>query len=176
MLFYSRPYGALTVSTYGSLSRYRISQALRYNHVILRGDSAQAALRADYVIFRNRSRIDSLMAQMTYKRSRNYLNDTLIGVSSPSLEYRRYCRLHRLDSGTGRCYQHLFIGGEGHHTVRGSYPEHHAGLDPQYTKGKFSLSYIQQFSLSEDAYLFSSHLAGQYTQDHLPRGVADTVG
>ncbi|WP_285143187.1 ShlB/FhaC/HecB family hemolysin secretion/activation protein, partial [Serratia ureilytica] len=58
MLFYSVPYGALTISTYGSLSRYRITQALRYNHVILSGDSAQAALRADYVILRNRSRID----------------------------------------------------------------------------------------------------------------------
>ncbi|MBA5859010.1 ShlB/FhaC/HecB family hemolysin secretion/activation protein, partial [Morganella morganii] len=32
------------------------------------------------------------------------------------------------------------------------------------------LSYIQQVSLPEDAYLLSSHLAGQYTQEHLPGG------
>ncbi len=167
MLFYSVPYGALTISTYGSISRYRINQALRYQHVILRGDSAQAALRADYVIFRNRSRIDSLMAQMTYKRSRNYLNETLIGVSSPSLSVAEagYTGLILVPGGVIS----TSLSAEKGTTLLGADTRNTLpGADPQYTKGKFSLSYVQQFSPSENAYLFSSHLAGQYTQDHLP--------
>ena len=43
MLFYSVPYGALTISTLRQSFRYRITQALRYKPVILSGDSAQAA-------------------------------------------------------------------------------------------------------------------------------------
>ncbi|OBU10803.1 ShlB/FhaC/HecB family hemolysin secretion/activation protein [Morganella psychrotolerans] len=167
MLFYSVPYGALTVSTYASLSGYRIDQALRYNRVILNGDSAQAALRADYAIFRNQTRIDSLMAQITYKRSRNYINDTLIGVSSPSLSIAEagYTGLLMVPGGVIS----TTISAEKGTTLFGADTRQTLpGSDPQYTKGKFSLNYIQGFSLSGDVYLLSSNLTGQYTQDNLP--------
>ncbi|WP_345739579.1 ShlB/FhaC/HecB family hemolysin secretion/activation protein, partial [Morganella morganii] len=59
--------------------------ALRYNHGLLGGHSAQASSRAEYIIERNRSRNASPMARTTANRSRNYMIDPLIAVSSPSL-------------------------------------------------------------------------------------------
>ncbi|WP_077999757.1 ShlB/FhaC/HecB family hemolysin secretion/activation protein [Edwardsiella tarda] len=167
MLFYSLPYGALTFSGFASFSHYLMYQPLLHTRIRLDGTSSQYGLRVDGVIQRSQRQINTLSAQLTAKRIRNYLQDDLLQVSSPTLSVVElgFNHLHVLPYGlaTGNLSVE-----RGVHVLGADRGRLRTGAEAQYTKLKLAASLSQGFTLLGADYRFSSQWYGQYSRDPLP--------
>ncbi|MDN0107885.1 ShlB/FhaC/HecB family hemolysin secretion/activation protein [Yersinia rochesterensis] len=166
-LFYSVPYGALTLSGFASYSEYLYPVQLQFNTIELQGKTQQHGLRSDYVFYRDQDQINGLSAQLTYKQAENYFNDQKIAVSSPTLTIFELGvnHLHILPTGIFNVNLSIeqgltWLGAD--QNLSASYQ------DSQFTKAKATITSNQYFKLFDDFYLFSNQFYGQYTRDRLP--------
>ncbi|CNH92237.1 hemolysin activator protein [Yersinia kristensenii] len=166
-LFYSVPYGALTLSGFASYSEYLYPVQLQFNTIELQGKTQQHGLRSDYVFYRDQDQINGLSAQLTYKQAENYFNDQKIAVSSPTLTIFELGvnHLHILPAGIFNVNLSIeqglsWLGAD--QNLSASYQ------DSQFTKAKATVTSNQYFKLFDDFYLFSNQFYGQYTRDRLP--------
>ncbi|AIN17380.1 hemolysin secretion/activation ShlB/FhaC/HecB family protein [Yersinia rochesterensis] len=166
-LFYSVPYGALTLSGFASYSEYLYPVQLQFNTIELQGKTQQHGLRSDYVFYRDQDQINGLSAQLTYKQAENYFNDQKIAVSSPTLTIFELGvnHLHILPTGIFNVNLSIeqglsWLGAD--QNLSASYQ------DSQFTKTKATITSNQYFKLFDDFYLFSHQFYGQYTHDRLP--------
>ncbi|QPR29462.1 ShlB/FhaC/HecB family hemolysin secretion/activation protein [Edwardsiella hoshinae] len=167
LLFYSLPYGALTFSGFASFSHYLLYQPLLHTRIRLDGHSSQYGLRVDRVMQRSQRQINTLGVQLSAKRIRNYLQDDLLQVSSPTLSVAEFGinHLHVLPNGVATANLSLERGLRLLGADRGRL---RTGAEAQYTKLKLAASWTQRFALCAADYRFTSQWYGQYSRDALP--------
>ncbi|AOM41969.1 ShlB/FhaC/HecB family hemolysin secretion/activation protein [Xenorhabdus hominickii] len=164
-LFYSIPYGAVTVSGFNSYSQYTSHPYLQTGSHKLYGTSQQTGMRTDWGFHRNQYQIDTLYAQLVYKNYNNYFKDARISVSSQTLSILELGINHLQLIPAGLVSFDLSVERGmpwfGAQTTT-------AALDKQFTKGKLSANLQQRFTLFGRSYRFHSQFYAQYSQGGLP--------
>ena len=175
----SLPWGYQTLTLGGSASSYEMAFAAPSGiELPFTGDSRSAYARVDRVVYRGQVARVGAYANLTWKSSRNYLMNSLIGVSSRDSTV--------LDLGVN--VSAPLAGGLG--SVDGSVSRgldwFGAAADPsglpsfaphaEFTVGKFTASWSRSFKLGALAASFSSSVSAQYTGDVLYGSDQQTVG
>lgn len=167
-LNYSLPYGWWTLSYGYSQSYYRtLNQAVGFEFKV-DGDSRNHYLRADRVIHRDAVSKTGLNLGISHLRSRNYIEDSLIDVSSKRLSEFQLGFNH--GRRIGSAFANADIGWQ-HGT--GAFDAQRAG-DPKYgepvaryNKYRLTLSYLQPFQLWGESFSVDSLLNLQRSEDVL---------
>ncbi|SDI57529.1 ShlB/FhaC/HecB family hemolysin secretion/activation protein [Pseudomonas panipatensis] len=167
-LFYSLPYGWWTFSYGYNQSYYRTRNQDSGFAFKLDGDSESHQLRAERVIQRDDVSKTALNAGLAHVRSRNYIDDELIGVSSSRISESQFGFNHgrrignafvNLDAGWQRG-----IGGFG---AQGEHDPQPGEPHSRYDKYTLTLSYLQPFQLWGENFSFDALATGQKSEDVL---------
>jgi len=168
-LWYSLPYGWWTFNYSYSRNYYRTRNedggfAFKYD-----GDNMTQQLGAERVVHRDEVSKTAVSFGLSHQRTRNYIDDTLIDVSSTHLSEFRLGLNHgrrvgsafvNLDGGWQRG-----IGAFGAQDDDSAAP--HGSPTARYNKYSLTLSYLQPFKLWDEAFSFESLVNGQYSEDVL---------
>jgi hemolysin activation/secretion protein len=165
---YSLPYGWWTFSYGYSQSYYRtLNQAAGFDFEV-DGDSRNHYVRADRVLHRDTVSKTGMNLGVSHLRSRNYIEDSLIDVSSQRLSE------FQLGFNHGRRIGSAFINGDigwqhgtGAFDAQGSGDPRGAEPVARYNKYGLTLSYLQPFELWGEAFSVDSLLNLQRSEDVL---------
>lgn len=167
-LYYSLPYGWWTFSYSYSQSYYR-NQTEGSGFVFeMDGESRTHALRAERLLHRDAVSKTSINAGISHLRTRNYIDNALIDVSSQRLSETQLGFNH------GRRIGSAFVNADiGWQRGIGAFDAQHEG-DPRpgepvarYNKYSLTLSYLQPFQLWNESFSFDSLANGQWSKDVL---------
>ena len=167
-LYYSLPYGWWTFSYSYSQSYYR-NQTEGAGFVFeMDGESRTHALRAERLLHRDAVSKTSVNVGISHLRTRNYIEDALVDVSSQRLSEAQLGFNH------GRRIGSAFVNADlGWQRGIGAFDAQREG-DPQpgqpvarYNKYSLTLSYLQPFQLWDESFSFDSLLNGQWSEDVL---------
>lgn len=167
-LYYSLPYGWWTFSYSYSQSYYR-NQTEGAGFVFeMDGESRTHALRAERLLHRDAVSKTSANFGISHLRTRNYIEDALVDVSSQRLSEAQLGFNH------GRRIGSAFVNADiGWQRGIGAFDAQREG-DPQpgqpvarYNKYSLTLSYLQPFRLWDESFSFDSLLNGQWSEDVL---------
>ena len=167
-LYYSLPYGWWTFSYSYSQSYYR-NQTEGAGFVFeMDGESRTHALRAERLLHRDAVSKTSVNVGISHLRTRNYIEDALVDVSSQRLSEAQLGFNH------GRRIGSAFVNADiGWQRGIGAFDAQREG-DPQpgqpvarYNKYSLTLSYLQPFQLWGESFSFDSLLNGQWSEDVL---------
>ncbi|WP_447754795.1 ShlB/FhaC/HecB family hemolysin secretion/activation protein [Pseudomonas nicosulfuronedens] len=168
-LWYVVPYGWWTFNYSYSRNYYRtryddIGFAFKYD-----GDNETHQLGAERVLHRDDVSKTAINFGLSHQRTRNYIDDTLLDVSSTHLSEFRLGLNHgrrigsafvNVDGGWQRG-----IGAFGAQDDEPGAP--HGSPTARYNKYSLTLSYLQPFKLWEQALSFESLATGQHSEDPL---------
>jgi hemolysin activation/secretion protein len=167
-LYYSLPYGWWTFSYSYNQSYYR-NQTEGSGFVFeTDGESRTHALRAERLLHRDALSKTSINAGLSHLRTRNYIDDALIDVSSQRLSEAQLGFNH------GRRIGNAFINADlGWQHGIGALDAQNEG-DPRpgepvarYNKYSLTLSYLQPFQMWGESFSFDSLANGQWSEDVL---------
>ncbi|MFL4555498.1 ShlB/FhaC/HecB family hemolysin secretion/activation protein [Yersinia kristensenii] len=169
-IYYSVPYGALTLSALAHYTEYRRYDKLTYRSVNFNGYSQQYNFRADYTFHRNQKTINSISGQLEHKQINNYVYDTKININSH--------RLSAIELGINQ-YRVIPNGSMNVNVkvkrglpwfsadnINESKPRHYA--DGQFTTANAMVSFNRNFALFNSAYQFNHVFFGQYSKNKSP--------
>lgn len=167
-LFYTLPYGWWTFSYSYSQSYYR-NQTEGSGFVFeMDGESRTHTLRAERLLHRDAVSKTSINAGISHLRTRNYIDDALIDVSSQRLSESQLGFNH------GRRIGSAFVNADiGWQRGIGAFDAQREG-DPmpgvpvaRYNKYSLTASYLQPFQLWGESFSFDSLANGQWSEDVL---------
>lgn len=167
-LYYSLPYGWWTFSYSYNQSYYR-NQTEGSGFVFeMDGESRTHTLRAERLLHRDALSKTSVNAGVSHLRTRNYIDDALIDVSSQRLSESQLGFNH------GRRIGSAFVNADiGWQRGIGAFDAQREG-DPmpgvpvaRYNKYSLTLSYLQPFQLWGESLSFDSLANGQWSEDVL---------
>ncbi|WP_299017930.1 ShlB/FhaC/HecB family hemolysin secretion/activation protein [uncultured Photobacterium sp.] len=164
-LFYSVPYGTLTLSSFYSYSKYLTKVQLVTNNVVLDGNTQQYGFRGDYLFYRDQDDLLTFSGQLSNKQVNNYFENSLILVSSPQLTVLELSANH----------SHIFpisiltsdFSLEKGLSILGANSKSNI-IDNQFIKFKLSFNYNYSFELFDETYKLSHQLLTQYSPKALP--------
>ncbi|WP_343575841.1 ShlB/FhaC/HecB family hemolysin secretion/activation protein [Pseudomonas sp.] len=168
-LWYSVPYGWWTFNYSYSRNYYRTRSedagfAFKYD-----GDNETHQLGAERVIHRDDVSKTALNFGLSHQRTRNYIDDTLLDVSSTHLSEFRLGLNH--GRRIGSAFANLDAGWQRGIGAFGAQDDDHdapAGTPKaRYNKYSLTLSYLQPFKLWDEAFSFESLATGQHSEDVL---------
>lgn len=168
-LWYSVPYGWWTFNYSYSRNYYRTRNedagfAFKYD-----GDNETHQLGAQRVLFRDDVSKTGVNFGLSHQRTRNYIDDTLLDVSSTHLSE------FSLGFNHGRRIGSAFVNADiGWQRGVGAFgaqdDDHdapHGSPTARYNKYSLTLSYLQPFKLWDEAFSFESLATGQHSEDVL---------
>lgn len=167
-LYYSLPYGWWTF-TYSYNQSYYRNQTEGSGFIFeMDGESRTHALRAERLLHRDELSKTSVNAGLSHLRTRNYIDDALIEVSSQRLSEAQLGFNH------GRRIGSAFVNADlGWQHGIGALDAQNEG-DPlpgepvaRYNKYSLTLSYLQPFQLWGESFSFDSLANGQWSEDVL---------
>lgn len=167
-LYYSIPYGWWTFSYSYSQSYYRTRNQSNGFDFVSDGDSKIHQLAAERVLYRDNLSKTAVSFGLSHLDSRNYIDNSLIDVSSSRLTETQLGFNHgrrigsafiNLDAGWQQGIGALDAQGEGN--PRGAEPV------SRYNKYTLTLSYLQPFELWGERFSFDSLATGQKSEDVL---------
>ncbi|WP_371231667.1 ShlB/FhaC/HecB family hemolysin secretion/activation protein [Pseudomonas sp. QE6] len=168
-LWYSAPYGWWTFNYSYSRNYYRTRNedagfAFKYD-----GDNETHQLGAERVIHRDDVSKTALNFGLSHQRTRNYIDDTLLDVSSTHLSEFRLGFNHGRRIGSG--FVNLDAGWQRGIGAFGAQDDDHdaphGSPTARYNKYSLTLSYLQPFKLRDEAFSFESLATGQHSEDVL---------
>ncbi|MCP8350560.1 ShlB/FhaC/HecB family hemolysin secretion/activation protein [Pseudomonas sp. FBF18] len=167
-LNYSVPWGWWTFTYSYNQSYYRTRDDSSGFTFKLDGDSQMHQLRVERVIHRDALSKTAVNLGISHLRTNNYLDDSLIDVSSTRLSESQLGVNHGRRIGTA--FLNLDAGwqqGIGAFDAQGAGNPH--GTEPvaRYNKYSLTLSYLQPFTLWGEAFSFDSLATGQRSEDPL---------
>ncbi|MGR3897323.1 ShlB/FhaC/HecB family hemolysin secretion/activation protein [Pseudomonas sp. 1176_21] len=167
-LNYSVPWGWWTFTYSYNQSYYRTRDDSSGFPFKLDGDSQMHQLRVERVIHRDALSKTAVNLGISHLRTNNYLDDSLIDVSSTRLSESQLGVNHGRRIGTA--FLNLDAGwqqGIGAFDAQGAGDPH--GNEPvaRYNKYSLTLSYLQPFTLWGEAFSFDSLATGQRSEDPL---------
>jgi len=167
-LNYSVPWGWWTFTYSYNQSYYRTRDDSSGFPFKLDGDSQMHQLRVERVIHRDALSKTAVNLGISHLRTNNYLDDSLIDVSSTRLSESQLGVNHGRRIGTA--FLNLDAGwqqGIGAFDAQGAGNPH--GTEPvaRYNKYSLTLSYLQPFTLWGEAFSFDSLATGQRSEDPL---------
>lgn len=167
-LNYSVPWGWWTFTYSYNQSYYRTRDDSSGFPFKLDGDSQMHQLRVERVIHRDALSKTAVNFGISHLRTNNYLDDSLIDVSSTRLSESQLGVNHGRRIGTA--FLNLDAGwqqGIGAFDAQGAGDPH--GTEPvaRYNKYSLTLSYLQPFTLWGEAFSFDSLATGQRSEDPL---------
>lgn len=167
-LWYSLPYGWWTFSYSFSQNYYRTRNQDAGFAFTFDGDSESHQLRAERVLHRDNVSKTAANLGLSHRRSRNYIDDTLLEVSSSRISEAQLGLNHgrrigsafvNMDAGWQRGIGALDAQGEGDPQPG----EPHA----RYDKYSLTVSYLQPFQLGGEHFSFDSLATSQRSEDVL---------
>lgn len=168
-LWYSVPYGWWTFNYSYSRNYYRTRNedagfAFKYD-----GDNETHQLGAQRVLFRDDVSKTGVSFGLSHQRTRNYIDDTLLDVSSTHLSEFSLGFNH--GRRVGSAFVNADIGwqrGVGAFGAQDDDPDAvHGSPTARYNKYSLTLSYLQPFTLCDQAFSFESLATGQHSEDVL---------
>ncbi len=168
-LWYSVPYGWWTFNYSYSRNYYRTRNedsgfAFKYD-----GDNETHQLGAERVIHRDDVSKTALNVGLGHQRTRNYIDDTLLDVSSTHLSEARLGFNH--GRRIGSAFVNLDTGWQRGIGAFGAQDDDHdappGAPKARYNKYSLTLSYLQPFRLWDEAFSFESLATGQHSEDVL---------
>ena len=168
-LWYSVPYGWWTFNYSYSRNYYRTRNedagfAFKYD-----GDNETHQLGAQRVLFRDDVSKTGVSFGLSHQRTRNYIDDTLLDVSSTHLSEFNLGFNH--GRRVGSAFVNADIGwqrGVGAFGAQDDDPgAAHGSPTARYNKYSLTLSYLQPFTLWDQAFSFESLATGQHSEDVL---------
>lgn len=167
-LNYSVPWGWWTFTYSFNQSYYRTRDDSSGYPFKLDGDSQMHQLRAERVMHRDALSKTAVNVGISHLRTHNYLDDSLIDVSSTRLSESQLGFNH--GRRIGNAFLNLDAGwqqGIGAFDAQGAGDPH--GTEPvaRYNKYSLTLSYLQPFTLWGEAFSFDSLATGQRSEDSL---------
>lgn len=167
-LNYSLPYGWWTFNYNYSQSNYRsLAEAADFSFE-QKGDSETQQLRAERVLHRDSLSKTAASLGVSQSSSRNYIEDSLVDVSSQDLSEGQLGFNHGRRIGTA--FVNLDAGWQRGIGLFGAQSNGHPqGSEPvaRYNKYSLTLSYFQPFVLWGEAFSFDSLATGQQSEDVL---------
>lgn len=167
-LYYSLPYGWWTFSYSYSQSYYRTQNQANGFAFMLDGDSKTHQLSAERLLHRDNVSKTSLSLGASHLRTRNYLEEALIDVSSQRLSEAQLGLNHGRRIGTA--FINVDAGwqrGVGWFDAQESGNPRGGQPVARYNKYTLTLSYLQPFSLWGESFSFDSLASGQRSEDVL---------
>lgn len=167
-LYYSLPWGWWTFSYSYSQSYYRTRSEYGDGHLNFDGTSKNHMFRAERLLHRDNVSKTSINTGLSHLRTRNYIDNLLIDVSSTRLSE------FQLGFNHGRRIGNAFFNldlswhrGIGAFDAQGN--DHHHGSEPnaRYNKYMLTASYLQPFQLGSEHFTFDSFLTAQKSEDVL---------
>ncbi|AGI26885.1 putative hemolysin activation/secretion protein [Pseudomonas sp. ATCC 13867] len=168
-LWYSVPYGWWTFNYSYSRNYYRTRNedagfAFKYD-----GDNETHQLGAERVLFRDDVSKTGVNFGLSHQRTRNYIDDTLLDVSSTHLSEFSLGFNH--GRRVGSAFVNADIGWQRGVGAFGAQDDDHdaphGSPTARYNKYSLTLSYLQPFTLWEQAFSFESLATGQHSEDVL---------
>ncbi|MDU4250648.1 ShlB/FhaC/HecB family hemolysin secretion/activation protein [Pseudomonas sp.] len=168
-LWYSVPYGWWTFNYSYSRNYYRTRNedagfAFKYD-----GDNETHQLGAERVLHRDDVSKTGVNFGLSHQRTRNYIDDTLLDVSSTHLSEFRLGFNH--GRRVGSAFVNADIGWQRGIGAFGAQDDEHGAPHgtptARYNKYSLTLSYLQPFKLWEQAFSFESLATGQHSEDLL---------
>ncbi|WP_060837301.1 ShlB/FhaC/HecB family hemolysin secretion/activation protein [Pseudomonas sp. Os17] len=167
-LYYSLPWGWWTVSYSYSQSYYRTRNDSTGFAFSMDGDSTNQQLRAERVLHRDNLSKTGMSLGLSQLRTRNYIDDNLIDVSSNRITESQLGFNH--GRRIGNALVNADIGwqqGIGALDAQGSGNPHGSEPVARYNKYSLTLSYLQPFRLWDENFSFDSLATGQRSEDVL---------
>ncbi|WP_420220318.1 ShlB/FhaC/HecB family hemolysin secretion/activation protein [Metapseudomonas resinovorans] len=167
-LYYSLPWGWWTFSYNYSQSYYRTRNDSSGFAFALDGDSKTHQLRAERVLHRDNVSKTAFNFGLSHLRTRNYIDNALVDVSSTRLTEGQLGFNHGRRVGTA--FVNLDAGlqrGNGALDAQGAGDPHGSEPVARYTKYSLTLSYLQPFQLWGENFSFDSLAYGQRSEDVL---------
>lgn len=168
-LWYSVPYGWWTFNYSYSRNYYRTRNedagfAFKYD-----GDNETHQLGAERVLHRDDVSKTGVNFGLSHQRTRNYIDDTLLDVSSTHLSEFRLGFNH--GRRVGSAFVNADIGWQRGIGAFGAQDDEHGAPHgtptARYNKYSLTLSYLQPFKLWDEAFSFESLATGQHSEDLL---------
>ncbi|MCO6059747.1 ShlB/FhaC/HecB family hemolysin secretion/activation protein [Pseudomonas sp. MOB-449] len=167
-LYYSLPWGWWTFSYSYSQSYYRTRNDNAGFDFALDGDSKTHQLRAERVLHRDSLSKSAFNFGLSHLRTRNYIDNALVDVSSTRLSEGQLGFNH--GRRIGSAFVNLDVGWQqGTGALDAQRAGHPHGSEPvaRYNKYSLTLSYLQPFQLWEESFSFDSLAYGQRSEDVL---------
>ncbi|MCY1343287.1 hemolysin secretion/activation protein ShlB/FhaC/HecB [compost metagenome] len=167
-LFYSLPRGWWTFSYAYNQSYYRTRGEANGFPFGMDGESKTHQLRAERVLHRDAVSKTAASLGLAHLRTRNYLEDSLIDVSSQRLSEGQLGVNH--GRRIGSAFVNLDLGwqrGLGALDAQSNGDPHGAQPVARYNKYTLTLSYLQPFTLGGESFSFDSLAYGQRSEDVL---------
>jgi len=166
--YYNLPWGWWNFNYSYSQSDYR-SQVQAHGFGFKQtGDSQNHQLRAERVIHRDALSKTSLNAGLSYLRTNNFIEDSKLAQSSNRISEAQWGLNH--GRRIGNAFVNLDLGmqnGIGALDAQGNHDPAPWEPNARYRKYSATLSYLQPFSLWDEAFSFSSLATGQRSEDVL---------
>ncbi len=167
-LFYSLPWGWWTLSYSYSQSYYRTRNDSTGFDFTMDGESKNQQLRAERVLHRDNLSKTGMSLGLSQLRTRNYIDDNLIDVSSNRITESQLGFNH--GRRIGNALVNADIGwqqGIGALDAQASGNPHGSEPVARYNKYSLTLSYLQPFRLWNENFSFDSLATGQRSEDVL---------
>ncbi|WP_271409610.1 ShlB/FhaC/HecB family hemolysin secretion/activation protein [Pseudomonas sp. Q1-7] len=167
-LYYSLPWGWWTFSYSYSQSYYRTRNDNAGFDFALDGDSKTHLLRAERVLHRDSVSKTAFNFGLSHLRTRNYIDNALVDVSSTRLSEGQLGFNH--GRRIGSAFVNLDAGlqrGSGALDAQADGDPHGSEPVARYTKYSLTLSYLQPFQIGEERFSFDSLAYGQRSEDVL---------
>ncbi|MEN5092895.1 ShlB/FhaC/HecB family hemolysin secretion/activation protein [Pseudomonas protegens] len=167
-LYYSLPWGWWTFNYSYSQSYYRTRNDSTGFDFSMDGESKNQQLRAERVLHRDNLSKTGMSLGLSHLRTRNYIDDNLIDVSSNRITETQLGFNH--GRRIGNALVNADIGwqqGVGALDAQGSGNPHGSEPVSRYNKYSLTLSYLQPFRLWNENFSFDSLATGQRSEDVL---------
>ncbi|WP_163836261.1 ShlB/FhaC/HecB family hemolysin secretion/activation protein [Spartinivicinus ruber] len=158
---WSVPYGYWTFAAFISEFEYLTPIELPNQKLNATGFNREQGVRVDYVAFRDQKNKLSLAAQLIHKKIRNYLNDSLITISSHDLTLADFS-INWFRIGLGALWVSEVGYSQGLGIIGGDDKD---PPDTQFEKWRYSINMIKSFT---NNWQLVSLLSGQFSRDILP--------
>ncbi|MDH4610371.1 ShlB/FhaC/HecB family hemolysin secretion/activation protein [Pseudomonas sp. BN102] len=165
---YSLPYGWWSLGYSYSQSYYRTRNDSSGFAFALDGESKNHQLRAERVLHRDSTGKTAASFGLAHLRTRNYIDNNLVDVSSTRLSEAQFGFNH--GRRIGSAFANLDLGwqrGIGALDAQGAGHPHGSEPVTRYNKYSLTLSYLQPFQLWEESFSFDSLAYGQRSEDVL---------
>lgn len=175
--FYSLPFGWWTFSYNYSESSYRSQTEAAGFDFRQNGDTQTQQLRAERVLHRDNVSKTAASFSAGRTRTRNYLEDTLVDVSSQTLSNGQFGFNHGRRMGSA--FVNLDLGwqrGTGWFGAQGNSDPQGAQPVARYNLYSATLSYLQPFRLWDETFSLQSLATGQLSEDVLFSPIRISIG
>ena len=176
-LFYSLPYGWWTSSYSYSENSYRSQTEAAGFDFRQNGDTQTQQLRTERVLHRDDVSKTAASLSAGHTRTRNYLEDTLVDISSQTLSNGQLGFNHGRRMGSA--FVNLDLGwqrGTGWFGAQGNGDPHGAQPVARYNLYSATLSYLQPFRWRDESFSLQSLVTGQQSEDVLFSPIRISIG